>query len=383
MLIDCLPSTGSDVFLPLILGGLAVLIGIAAVVVLAVRRRRAGGALALVLLLALGSGVVLTGAGASPAQAACETAPMTPTAPTSDPTAAPETTGSRITWYWKIHNLGDSTAVVERFWSAGDYNNCVEESDPLLDTQTVGNDGGEIGGSSSFITVDNGSCFVEASSLLYKVYLEGEDSSKDYIQVTVVSELARSDSRCVEVGESALDCNTAGDSFATIGNNDPDRWQDFTKVDGDGDGVGVGDGPLPAGQHRVYYKVSGVGEETVTVSRIWDGFNNCVYESQPDLTDSITYLGDDAAAGDSDSASNYRAFQSIDVGSCIFESTELHFKVQLSDDDGYIEIQAHTRPWPATSACFSVGDTRLRCDTAGSEVNLDYPDRWHSITRVS
>lgn len=381
MLTDCLPATGSDLVLPLILGGLAVLLGVAAVVVQGIRRRRSGGALALVLLFALGSSVAVTGVAASPAQAACETVPMAPSpAPTADPTAAPGTTGSGVTWYWKIHNLGDATAVVERFWDAGDYNNCVEESSPLLDTQTVGNDAGEIGGSSSFTTVNSGSCAFEASSLVYKVYLEGEDSSKDYIRVTAVSEIGRSDSRCVEEGETALDCNTAGDSFATIGNNDPSVWQDFTRVDADG--VGVGDGPLPAGQHRVYYKINDVGDETVTVSRIWDGFNNCVYEKRPDLTDTITYPGDEAAAGDEYSASNFREFQSVDVESCIFESTELHFKVQLSGDDGYIEIQAHTRPWPATSACFTVGNTRLRCDTAGSEVGLDYPQRWHSITRV-
>lgn len=382
MLVDCLPATGSDILVPLIIGGIAIILGIAAVVVLGLRRRRSGAALALVLLLALGCGIGLAGAGAAPAQAACGSAsqpiaPPTsgPTAePTPDPTEAPGTTETNVTWYWKIHNLGDSTAIVERFWDGSDRNECVDESTPVLDTQRVGADAGEQGGSSAFVTIASGSCFLQPTTLEYKIYLEGDDANEDYIRVIAVSEIGRSDTRCIEEGESRLDCNTAGDSFAIIPTDDPGQWQDLTLAasEGDGDGDGASPGTGQSDRHLVHVKVHGLGDRTVVISRIWDEQNNCVLPTSP-VSFPQRYNAVLADRGIT------MSFEADADGSCRLARSVLHWKAQLDGDSGFIEIKAYTGIG-SHSECFSRGDTRLTCNTAGFDVDIDDPGSWQDIT---
>lgn len=84
-MIDCLADTGAEPLVPLVIGGVIIVLGVLAVCFL--RRAGSRGAAALLLLAAIGigSGLVLTGPAGSASAASC---------PTASPTAAPTTSAT-------------------------------------------------------------------------------------------------------------------------------------------------------------------------------------------------------------------------------------------------------------------------------------------------
>lgn len=121
------------------------------------------------------------------------------------------------------------------------------------------------------------------------------------------------------------------------------------------------------------------------VTRLWDGFNNCVIATNPDVYDEHEYFTGQAERG---IALDWDANNS---GSCLTEDSRLHWKLEIVTIDpndpsvvttsGYMEIYSVSGLTHTISYCDPDSDPAVgfRCDTRESAIPVNDPNSWQNV----